>query len=105
MHGPVHGRVQVARFVLGLVRYAATHGWQIARALVNDGPGARVLDEHGNVVAVLAVQIADGRVQSLYNVVNPDKLSHVAAGSEIAARRRPRSGSANEGDHPAAGDP
>ncbi len=74
---PVHGRVQVARFVLGLVRHADAHGWRIQRVLVNGGPGARVLDEHGNVVAVLALEVGDGGVRSLYNVVNPDKLRHV----------------------------
>ncbi len=74
---PVYGRLRVARFVLGLVRHATAHGWRIQRVLVNTGPGAQVLDDHGTVVAVLALQMADGQVRSLYNVVNPDKLRHV----------------------------
>jgi RNA polymerase sigma-70 factor (TIGR02957 family) len=74
---PVYGRLRVARFVLGLVRHATAHGWRIQRVLVNTGPGAQVLDDHGTVVAVLALQMADGQVRSLCNVVNPDKLRHV----------------------------
>jgi RNA polymerase sigma-70 factor (ECF subfamily) len=74
---PVHGRVQVARFVLGLVRHAAAQGWRIERVLVNAAPGARVLDDHGDVVAVLAIQVTDCQVTSLCNVVNPDKLRHL----------------------------
>ncbi len=74
---PVRGRVQVARFVIGLVRHAAAHRWRFERVLVNACPGARVVDDHGTVMAVLAVQVADGQVESLYNVVNPDKLHHV----------------------------
>ena len=74
---PVRGRVQVARFLMGLVRHAAAHRWRFERVLVNACPGARVLDDHGNVVAVLAVHVADGQVESLYNVVNPDKLHHL----------------------------
>ncbi len=77
---PVHGRVQVARFVLGLVRHAVAHGWRIERVLVNGDPGARVRDEHGTLVAVLALNVADGQVRSLYNVLNPEKLRHVSLG-------------------------
>jgi RNA polymerase sigma-70 factor (TIGR02957 family) len=79
---PVRGRVQVARFVLGLVRHAGTHGWRMQRVLVNGGPGAQVLDDHGTLVAVLAVHVADGQVRSLYNVLNPEKLGHVLSGPE-----------------------
>ncbi len=74
---PVHGQVQVARFVLGLVRHADAHGWQIQRVLVNGDPGARILDEHGSIAAVLALDVSDGSVRSLFNVVNPEKLRHL----------------------------
>ena len=73
---PVRGRAHVARFVLGLMRYAAAHHCTVHRVRVNGGPGARLLDDRGNVVAVLALHVADGVVHSLYNVVNPDKLGH-----------------------------
>jgi RNA polymerase sigma-70 factor (ECF subfamily) len=77
---PVQGRLQVARFVLGLVRHAEAHGWRIERVLVNGGPGARVLDGDDSLVAVLAIDAADGHVQALYNVLNPEKLRHLTSG-------------------------
>jgi RNA polymerase sigma-70 factor (TIGR02957 family) len=75
---PVRGRSQVARFILGLVRYASTNRSHIQRVLVNGQPGARLVDQKGEVVAVLALEMTAGKVQSLFNVVNPDKLRHLA---------------------------
>jgi RNA polymerase sigma-70 factor (TIGR02957 family) len=75
---PVRGRSRVARFLLGLVRYASANQFQIERVLVNGQPGARVADPNGGVLAVLALEVAEGTVQSIFNVVNPDKLRHLA---------------------------
>jgi hypothetical protein len=44
------------------------------------GPGTQVLDDHGSLVAILAVHVADGEVRSLYNVLNPAKLRHLRSG-------------------------
>ncbi len=89
---PIHGRSQVARFVLGLVRHALARGWRVERVLVNAGPGARLVDEGGNVLAVLALHVSNEAVQSLYNVVNPDKLRHLS--------RQPQSPSGEAGRSP-----
>ena len=75
---PIHGRVQVARFVLGLVRHAVTHRWRMERVLVNGGPGFWVLDDQGALVAVLALDTAADQVRALYNVLNPEKLRHLS---------------------------
>lgn len=89
---PIHGRSQVARFALGLVRHAWARGWRVERVLVNAGPGARLVDEGGNVLAVLALHVSNEAVQSLYNVVNPDKLRHLS--------RQPQSPSGEAGRSP-----
>ena len=75
---PVRGRPQVARFILGLIRYASAHRSHIERVRVNGEPGARLVDQNGGVVAVVALEVTAGTVQSLFNVVNPDKLRHLA---------------------------
>ena len=74
---PVRGRSRVARFLLGLVRHASANRSHIERVLVNGEPGARLVDQHGEVLAVVALHVTDGTVQSLFNVVNPDKLRHL----------------------------
>ena len=43
---------------------------------MNGQPGA-ILTASGGVVAVMALDIADGRIQSIRSIVNPEKLTHV----------------------------
>ena len=74
---PVEGRVRVIRFVLGLFRQAAAVGIVVRPTSVNGQPGIRVQDRGGGLLSVLEMQIADGRVQALRNVLNPDKLRHL----------------------------
>jgi RNA polymerase sigma factor (sigma-70 family) len=76
----VHGRGRVARTLLAWVR-AADHlgGWSLRPAEVNGQPGATIHDADGRVVCVWALDIADGRVQAMRSIVNPDKLEHLAA--------------------------
>jgi RNA polymerase sigma-70 factor (TIGR02957 family) len=83
---PVHGRDRVARFLLGLFRRAEKEGTYGVPALVNGQPGAVVYDAEGRVVSVFALDIADGLVQAVRSVVNPDKLQHVGPTSELYLR-------------------
>jgi RNA polymerase sigma-70 factor (TIGR02957 family) len=75
---PVHGRVKVARTLLAWFRAAARIGGVTLRsAEVNGQPGALLLDPEGRLVTVLAVDVADGKVQAIRSIVNPDKLRHL----------------------------
>jgi RNA polymerase sigma-70 factor (TIGR02957 family) len=76
---PVHGRARVAKTLLTWVRVAARSvGLSLRRVEVNGQPGAMLLDADGRVLAVMALDIADGQVQAVRSVVNPDKLRHLA---------------------------
>ncbi|MEU0402713.1 RNA polymerase sigma-70 factor [Streptomyces sp. NPDC006197] len=44
---------------------------------VNGQPGAIVRDRDGKVLHTLSLDIADGRVQTIRSVINPDKLAHL----------------------------
>jgi RNA polymerase sigma-70 factor (ECF subfamily) len=74
---PVHGREQVARFLVGLSRQARRIGIRIEPTEVNGGPGALTLDRDGALLGVLALDIADGVVRTVNSIVNPDKLGHL----------------------------
>jgi RNA polymerase sigma-70 factor (TIGR02957 family) len=74
---PVQGRLQVARFVLGLIRRAGKEGASLRPAMVNGQPGATVHTPDGALYSVLSLHIADGQVVGLYNMLNPDKLLHL----------------------------
>jgi RNA polymerase sigma-70 factor (TIGR02957 family) len=84
---PTYGADQVARFLLGLFRRAHKEGTYGVPALVNGQPGAVVYDVGGRVVSVFALDIADGLVQAVRSVVNPDKLQHVGPTSDMYLRR------------------
>jgi RNA polymerase sigma-70 factor (ECF subfamily) len=75
---PVHGRAKVARTLLAWFRAAARIGGVTLRsAEVNGQPGALLLDPEGRLVTVLALDVADGQVQAIRSIVNPDKLRHL----------------------------
>jgi RNA polymerase sigma-70 factor (ECF subfamily) len=83
---PTHGAERVARFLLGLFRRAQKEGLYGEPAVVNGQPGAVAYDAEGRVVSVFALDIADGVVQAVRSVVNPDKLQHLGPTSDLYLR-------------------
>jgi RNA polymerase sigma-70 factor (ECF subfamily) len=83
---PVSGAERVARFILGLFRRGLKLGAHGELAWVNGQPGAVSRDAEGRVVNVFALDIADGVVQAIRSVVNPDKLRHLGETSDLALR-------------------
>jgi RNA polymerase sigma-70 factor (ECF subfamily) len=86
---PVSGAQRVARFVLGLFRRGEKMGARAVPAWVNGQPGAVTYDTQDRVINVFALDIADGQVQALRSVVNPDKLHHLGPVSDEALKVRP----------------
>jgi RNA polymerase sigma-70 factor (TIGR02957 family) len=86
MRTPAVGRDRVARFLLGLFRRFGSAGARGEPAWINGQPGAVAYDAQDRVVAVVALDIADGMVQAVRSVVNPDKLRHLGPVSDLALR-------------------
>jgi len=82
---PLHGAQRVARFLLGLARRGAAGGMRLRLAEVNGQPGLLTTDPDGRLVGVLALDIAEGRVQTLRSIVNPDKLRHLGPVGDLSA--------------------
>jgi RNA polymerase sigma-70 factor (ECF subfamily) len=72
----VYGRDKVARFMLNVTRLAPENA-TTELALINGQLGivARVND---HPVLVMALEMENGRVQTIRNILNPDKLQHIA---------------------------
>jgi RNA polymerase sigma-70 factor, ECF subfamily len=87
---PISGRERVARFLLGLFHRGAQLDVRIQATPVNGQPGWVALDAGGRVVNVFTVDVADGRVQTVRSVVNPDKLGHLGAVSDVARLPDPK---------------
>ncbi|MGI5376412.1 RNA polymerase sigma-70 factor [Streptomyces sp. CA-251387] len=84
-------RVLAANFPL-LMRIEAT----LEPHEVNGQPGAVLRDRDGKVINTLALDVLDGRIQTIRSVQNPDKLGHVgpvgdawAVAREVKQARRP----------------
>jgi len=82
----LHGPDRVARFLLGLFRRAQKEGIYGVPVLVNGQPGMVAYDVEGRVASVFALDIADGQVQAIRSVVNPDKLQHLGPVSDLYLR-------------------
>jgi RNA polymerase sigma-70 factor (ECF subfamily) len=86
---PLHGRDQVARFLAGLFRRIRKLEASFRIVEANGQPGAVTYDRDGYVVNVFALDIADGVVQAIRCVVNPDKLRHLDRVPELARKPPP----------------
>jgi RNA polymerase sigma-70 factor (ECF subfamily) len=75
----LRGRNRVARTLRAWARQGfRTRGLDIRETVVNGQPGAMVVDPDGSVVGVMALDIADGQIQQIRSIINPDKLAHLA---------------------------
>ncbi|WP_341477455.1 nuclear transport factor 2 family protein [Micromonospora globispora] len=81
---PLAGREGVMRFLVGLLRRARALGASLRLAWVNGQPGAVLYDADRRVVSVIELDVADGVVQTIRAVVNPDKLGHIGPVSDVA---------------------
>jgi RNA polymerase sigma-70 factor (ECF subfamily) len=89
----VHGRTRVARILtVGFARLQTLLGGFISRREeVNGQPGALVFDREGRLVGVMILDIAEGQIQGVSSIVNPDKLQHLGPVADLGALLRKRS--------------
>ena len=77
---PVHGRDRVARLLHGAAGAGRRFGVVAMRlAEINGQPGAVFLDADDAPVAAVSLDIADGQIQTVHAVSNPEKLAHLRA--------------------------
>jgi RNA polymerase sigma-70 factor, ECF subfamily len=78
---PVFGRDQIARVLLRFGEWRDQLGADDMRfAEVNGQPGAVFVDRDGRAVLVVSLDIAEGLVQTIRAVANPEKLRHLGPG-------------------------
>jgi RNA polymerase sigma-70 factor (ECF subfamily) len=90
---PIFGRDKALRLMLGLGRHSRELGGTIRRTEINGQPGVLFLDPGDRLIHVMTVDIADGVVQTVRGIVNPDKLRHLGPLADDGAMLRgPRAG-------------
>jgi RNA polymerase sigma-70 factor (TIGR02957 family) len=95
---PVNGRQRVARILSAGISALARLGVRLQVTEVNGQPGAVAIDPQDRLVAVMGLDLADGQIQTIHAIANPDKLRHLDRVSDLGAlvkissaglRRRP----------------
>ena len=84
------GAERVSRFLATLGRQAGEMSVTVEPAVVNGQPGAIGRTADGQVISVLSLRVADGRLQEMYSVVNPDKLQRVGDVGDLGALLKAR---------------
>ena len=85
---PIAGRDRVGRLLAGLIEQIRQVGIVIRPAEINGQPGGMFLDPAGRLVNVFVLDIADGQIQTIRSVINPDKLRHLGPLANTSDLRR-----------------
>jgi RNA polymerase sigma-70 factor (TIGR02957 family) len=89
----IHGRARVARtLTAGFARLQTLlGGFTARREEVNGQPGALFFDREGRLISVVILDIAEGQIQGVSSIANPDKLRHLGPVADVRALLRERS--------------
>jgi RNA polymerase sigma-70 factor, ECF subfamily len=82
------GADNVARVLAAMVAPYGRVGATLEPHAVNGQPGAIFRDRNGRLVGTLALDILEGRIQTIRTVLNPDKLGHVGPVADARAIMR-----------------
>jgi RNA polymerase sigma-70 factor (ECF subfamily) len=86
--GTITGPDRVVELLGGAFGPMARAGVTLSRTEVNGQPGALLLDRDGRVFVALSLDVADGRIQAIRSVINPDKLRHLGPVADAWALAR-----------------
>jgi RNA polymerase sigma-70 factor (TIGR02957 family) len=86
----LHGRTRVARTLIRGMRIADRFVASTRRTAVNGQPGALFFDAEDKLIGVMILDIAEGQIQGVSSIVNPDKLQHLGPVADVRALLRRR---------------
>jgi RNA polymerase sigma-70 factor (ECF subfamily) len=85
----IHGRAKVARTLIAGRRAGARFGgFRLRREELNGQPGALFFDRERRLAGVMILDVAEGQIQAVSSIVNPDKLRHLGPVSDLRALLR-----------------
>ena len=82
---PIYGRERVAKLMVGMLAEVARLSGSVETTELNGQPGVMFVDEEGRIAAVMSLEIADGVVQTIRGITNPDKLAHLGRVADLRA--------------------
>jgi RNA polymerase sigma-70 factor (TIGR02957 family) len=87
----LHGRARVARTLIAGLRALTRMGLAVRRAEVNGQPGVLFSDREDRLISVMSLDVAEGQVQAVDSIINPDKLRHLGPLADLDTLVRGRS--------------
>jgi hypothetical protein len=82
----------VARTLMAWLRAGTRFGGiTTRREEVNGQPGALRFDREDRLITVMILDVAEGQIQGVSSIVNPDKLQHLGPVADLGALLRERS--------------
>jgi RNA polymerase sigma-70 factor (TIGR02957 family) len=87
----LHGRARVARTLIAGLRALTRMGLAVRRAEVNGQPGVLFSDREGRLISVMSLDVAEGQIQAVDSIINPDKLRHLGPLADLDTLVRERS--------------
>jgi RNA polymerase sigma-70 factor, ECF subfamily len=84
----ITGRDHVSRLLAGVAEQIRQVGVVIRPAEINGQPGAMFVDPAGRLINVFVLDIADGQIQTIRSVINPDKLHHLGPLADLDGLRQ-----------------
>jgi RNA polymerase sigma-70 factor (TIGR02957 family) len=81
----VHGRARVARTLVAGLRALTGFGITWRREEVNGQPGTILFDREGRLIGVMVLDVAEGQIQGVSGINNPDKLRHLGPLADLDA--------------------
>ncbi len=82
---PMVGALSVTRFLLGLMRQGERFGVRLDLVDANGQPALRTRAADDALLGVMTIDVDDGRIVRLHNVLNPDKLGHLGPVGDLTA--------------------
>jgi RNA polymerase sigma-70 factor (TIGR02957 family) len=81
---PLFGRSGVARALLRTMQvFRGIEGVSLRPVEINGHPGAVGLDGQQRILCALSLDIADGQIEGIRSILNPDKLRHLGPVSDL----------------------
>ncbi|MGH8829435.1 MAG: RNA polymerase subunit sigma-24, partial [Jiangellaceae bacterium] len=93
----INGRERVVRTLLAGMSALARRGVRLQFTEVNGQPGAIAIDAQDRLVAAMGLGIAEGQIQTIHSIANPDKLRHFDRVGDYAALLRAGRRSGDDG--------
>ena len=85
----LHGRSRVAHTLLNWIKLGTRiPGASMRPVEVNGAPGALLIDGDERLIAVWALEIGHGQIQSVNSIVNPEKLAHLGPLADLTTLLR-----------------